>query len=268
MKSGWMPDRAPCARAFTLVEFVVVVGILVMLAGLVVPLLDSTTSTAQSQAVTVSMDELKKAWIRLYADVKFALPKMTYTSGGGKFDQNGLQINDLLSNASGIHSTFPPCDPNTQIGWRGPYIQAGASVQILVANDKVEARNTFPAATDRQPDASKVFPSAKTFQDQGFYPASATVPYGAATQAAIADNWGNPIVLQIPAVSADPQLSTPEKCWRFARLVSAGPDGMLGTDPNDKLAGRLNTTPPSIDFTKRGQDDVILFLNRTDVYEP
>ena len=48
--------------------------------------------------------------------------------------------------------------------------------------------------------------------------------------------------------------------WRYARLVSAGPDGILST-PRDLCAGRERDS-----LAARG-DDLVLFLNRADEAE-
>ena len=58
--------------------------------------------------------------------------------------------------------------------------------------------------------------------------------YGAPGDPAVPDAWGHPIVLQIPD-------------WQHARLVSAGPNGVLDTPPADSSAASRN-------------DDLILFL--------
>jgi hypothetical protein len=78
---------------------------------------------------------------------------------------------------------------------------------------------------------------------------------------AVADPWGNPVVIQIPPVSAFTGAAPERKRARYARVVSAGPDGFLTTPP-DRLGGRLadGTAPP------RG-DDLVQFLHRADMYE-
>lgn len=119
------------------------------------------------------------------------------------------------------------------------------------------ARNgAFPAADERRAidDAS--------FLQRGFYLDAATSPYGQPGDLTVGDPWGNPIVIQVPAAAAFLGAATPDKRLRYARLVSAGPDGVL-TTPTDRLGGL------AADGTKavRG-DDLVQFLNRSDVYEP
>lgn len=82
------------------------------------------------------------------------------------------------------------------------------------------------------------------------------IRHGRITQSAngdleISDPWGHPIVLQIPPGPAG---------LRYARLVSAGPDGLLTTPPDDPMAGRDGA------LSARG-DDLVQFLNRADIDE-
>jgi prepilin-type N-terminal cleavage/methylation domain-containing protein len=75
-----------------------------------------------------------------------------------------------------------------------------------------------------------------------------TASYGANGDSAPLDAWNHPIVIQIPA--ADPT---------YARLVSAGPDGVIQT-PLNYLDSNGKPYPPA---SMRG-DDVVLFLLRPD----
>ena len=76
-----------------------------------------------------------------------------------------------------------------------------------------------------------------------------TSTYGNDGDPAILDAWGRPIVLQVPQVNGTNDI-------QYARLVSAGPDGIIQT-PLDKFA------PSDLTTNDRG-DDVILFFNVPD----
>lgn len=78
----------------------------------------------------------------------------------------------------------------------------------------------------------------------------------------VADPWGNSIVVQVPPTSAFNGSTGDAKRFRYARLVSAGADGVLTTPLDDRLAG-MDTNG---DKDLRG-DDLVLFLNRADIYE-
>lgn len=239
-------------RAFTLVELMVVVAILVALAALVIPMVDRQTDDAHTVVQNSSLNALRDAVKSMVSDVKFTK----------NFDYTNLRISDLLS-ASRFDASAQTWDSNTRMGWRGPYIQGGLPIQNTAANKS----NLFPRSTELR------FGGDTTFKARFFYKSDGTVLYGNGDsvnpELAIGDDWGNPIVLQIPT---DPTLTvsgdaakTKENQWKYARLVSAGVDGILKTDITDKLAGRKSDN--SIDSSKRG-DDIVIFLNRVDVYEP
>jgi len=76
-----------------------------------------------------------------------------------------------------------------------------------------------------------------------------TSDYGADGDPAILDAWGRPMILQVPKVNGTNDIL-------YARLVSAGPDGIIQT-PVNKLA------PSDLAPSDRG-DDVILFLSVPD----
>jgi type II secretory pathway pseudopilin PulG len=67
--------------------------------------------------------------------------------------------------------------------------------------------------------------------------------YGETGDPAVLDGWGNPIVLQVPQTPG----TTEHDRTRHARLVSAGPNGVIDTDPGELMPN------------ERG-DDLVLFL--------
>jgi type II secretory pathway pseudopilin PulG len=83
-----------------------------------------------------------------------------------------------------------------------------------------------------------------------------------------ADPWGNPIVVQIPPETAFSR-PTNEKRFHYARLISAGPDGIVSTPldvPGDPDLARLAGLVSDGKSPARG-DDLVLFLNRADIHE-
>ncbi|MBP5320893.1 MAG: prepilin-type N-terminal cleavage/methylation domain-containing protein [Kiritimatiellae bacterium] len=168
-------------------------------------------------------------------------------------------------------------------GWRGPYLQGGREIATTGPSGRrpppppVEAGRTPPTRFPRLgrfpgPDERR-FEHDQTFFERGFYRVNDVVPgssdYGFIGEFALADPWGNPYVVQLPVPEAFPITWQPETAldkrfarirWRYARLVSAGPDGILST-PRDLCAGRERDS-----LAARG-DDLVLFLNRADEAE-
>lgn len=177
-------------------------------------------------------------------------------------------------------------DINSGRGWRGPYVGGGRRMDAERSASAVRPppppnasdpgfspparfprRGRFPGPDDVR------FAKDRTFFQRGFYAVNDLVPgssyYGFVGEEALADPWGNPYVIQVPAPEAFPDRMRPTAAvdkgfaklrWRYARLVSAGPDGVLDT-PRDLCAGR------SEESTAARGDDLVLFLNRADTYE-
>jgi prepilin-type N-terminal cleavage/methylation domain-containing protein len=244
---GLLVARSPscmrCAHAFTLIEMTVVIVVIAALAAMVVGQVDGTLDDAEHLAARATLQTVADACTGSSAGHGY-LADMRYAPG---FQSQSLRLHDLLERGN-----QSPFDPVARRGWHGPYLRPGAGVRNLNA-----ARNgAFPAANERRSmdDAS--------FLQRGFYLDAATSRYGEPGDLTVGDPWGNPIVIQVPDAAAFTQPTQAEHRLRFARLVSAGPDGVL-TTPLDRLAGLAP------DGTKplRG-DDLVQFLNRSDVYEP
>ena len=122
-------------------------------------------------------------------------------------------------------------------------------------NDNALRNGSFPAAEDRR------HAGDPTFLQRKFYEDATRSFYGATGDVAVADVWGNPIVLQIPPPEAFTVPGDETIRFHYARVVSAGPDGELET-PRDRLAGMA-----SDGSTARRGDDLVLFLNRADIHE-
>lgn len=231
---------------FTLPELLVVLVILAALAALVVANIDRTGEQAEHTAATADLHTVRDA-ITGTAAAPGYVSDMRYVPA---FNPAAIRIHDLLLGDS--HPLFSSFDPVTSRGWNGPYIRSPRRVE-----------NTNPARAGRFPGPHDLrFPGDTSFLDRGFFSDPSVSPYGQPGDLAIADAWGNPIVLQIPPVTAFSSPTDSRNLFRHARVVSAGPDGVLST-PRDRLAGRLHNGTA----TARG-DDLVLFLNRADVYEP
>ena len=177
--------------------------------------------------------------------------------------------------------TFTRWDPESERGWRGPYVR--------------HVMGEFPSA-----DATR-FADDGSFKARGFYPIlhGLRLPgdflngldgcsiYGFPGEPAILDPWGNPYVLQIPPPQAFPDrfganTNLPDEVrFRYARVVSAGPDGRLDTpcfaanatnwwatswSERERRLCRQAGLIDGDDRSARG-DDLVLFLVRNDIDE-
>lgn len=238
--------RSSRESGFTLLEMGMVVGILAILAGMVLVSVDKTRDKAADTVSRATLQTLREAVMGSAAGPGY-LSDMKYVPG---FSSLNMRVHDLLSSSS--YPVYSSYDPVARRGWRGPYLSNARGVQNTTPN----RNGTFPAGGDLRT------PDDLTFQDRGFFTSSASSPYGLTGDLAAADPWGNPIVIQIPPSSAFSGSTAEAKIFRYARLVSAGPDGTLSTPLDDRLGGML----PDGSSAARG-DDLVLFLNRSDVYE-
>lgn len=239
---------------FTLLELLVVLALLGTIAVLVVANLDHVEYNASDTVTRATMQNMREAIMGSAAAPGY-IADMKHVPD---FNSAVMRVHDLLasdpaSTADPYVDRIPPpfdtYNPVTNRGWRGPYLVH----KSMVWNIETSRNGGFPAADDRR------FVGDKTFEERGFaFTARTKSAYGETNEAAIGDTWGNPIVLQVPDFSG----ADDAKRFRFARLVSAGRDGILSTPLDDPLAG----WPVEADGPQRG-DDLVLFLNRADVYE-
>lgn len=245
------PQRQRSASAgFTLLELVVVIAILAAVAMLVVSKVDTLEEKATDTVAIADLNTVREA-IMGSATAPGYLSDMKHVPGFSKLLH--LNMHNLLvgSELDLLPLPLEKFNVLTSRGWRGPYLERTAGV----ANENAVRHNQFPESGERR------FAGDTTFGQRGFYYTVNDSHYGAPNDRAMGDRWGNPIVVQIPPNSA---FTTPtdNKRFRYARLVSAGVDGILTTPYDDRLAGReLNGN------TEDRGDDLVLFLNRADIYE-
>lgn len=293
------------SAGFTLIEVLLVVAILAILATLVV---NRYARVAQTAKVTVAQADLQT--IR----AAFVEPEHGYLrdlAGLPGFSPAAVRVGNLFV-ATNVFGTkvvgpsladlrtrgvrldegteaqcraegrarpeqFTTWDETRNRGWRGPYLAASSGI--------------FPA-----PDAVR-FADDASFAARGFFPAlthllvpdafkdtSRASIYGFVGEPTLFDPWGNPYVVQVPPPQAFAGVTNISEAARFAyaRVVSAGPDGILstpcfganttnywGATGWNERRRRLSRQAGLIDGTDRSArgDDLVLFFSRTDLDE-
>ena len=139
--------------ALTLIELVVVLTVLAALSGLLVPLFTGTIHDAQQAATDRSIVEVRDALLDYWRDIKHeTLDGVTTVAT----DADRLNIDWLFANPVTNDSSVD-FDPNTQIGWRGPYLAestgdllvSGSPFLIDAWNNEIEIQDVDSTATLR-----------------------------------------------------------------------------------------------------------------------
>lgn len=292
------PISARFRPAFTLVEIVAVVAIIAILACVAVRSVGFLADKARTTAAESDLAAIRDAFV---GEPDGYLADMRGIPG---FSVGHLRIANLLI-ATNVYGRAEGSDTGERLdrdggttprgcasaaeltrwseerrrGWRGPYLRS-ASLGDFPSRDAVR------------------FAGDSSGEGRGFYPdlAGLLVPsdfkngymgcsvYGFPGEPCALDPWGNPYVLQIPppqAFGGAMTNVTDEIRWRYARVVSAGPDGVLSTPcfevnatnvystswtPRKRRMSRQAGLVDANDRSARG-DDLVLFIGRNDVDE-
>lgn len=210
MLASRQPGRSSRA-AFTLAELLVTVLIIAVLGAIIVPQLTNRARGASQTVTSVSLRRLRQIIVEQYRDDMFERLPYPQDSSRAAHPQLVYLYSNPADFAAGLGTTWN-YDPVTMRGWSGPYVsEAGGYV--------LNAQSIARGFTNR---------------------------YGEHGDLAPLDGWGNPIVLQQPVVVGG--VASPTSLIA-ARLVSAGPNGVLDTPPD------------VLQPTQQQQgDDLVLFL--------
>jgi prepilin-type N-terminal cleavage/methylation domain-containing protein len=298
MSAAKSSRKAPALRGFTLVELVVVVAIIAIVAAIAVSKVSGSVETARKTAAEREMRVIADAicgeggYIADFRGIPGFSPSLmrmanllistnVYGCANSAAWPGGARVDDVHRAGCAAPAAFTRWDDDAERGWRGPYLRIPTG--------------TFPTRGDTRRDGDA------TFAERGFFPSVAGLrlpadvltgrdgcsPYGFPGEPAVIDPWGNPYVIQIPPPQAfrdvdGANTNLPEEVrFRYARIVSAGPDGILQTpcfasngtnwwatawnEETRRLrrqAGLVNGD----DRSARG-DDMVCFLMRNDTDE-
>ncbi len=197
----------------TLMELVVVLAVIAALGSIVVANLSQSLAGSREVVVRSTLGELRTAVLDHYRhDMYETLPRPVDPSRLDHPQLAYLFVNPELNPSTNSPAALQTWtfDPVSRRGWRGPYVR-DAGVGRYVVNELTGFTRRYGEAGDPMP----------------------------------LDPWGGPVVLQEPQPTGVP----PAEAARYARLVSAGPNGVLDTPP-DVLV-------PSL--AEQG-DDLLLYL--------
>jgi len=162
---------SPRSAGFTLVELMIVLIILAALAGLLVPLFAQTTEDTAMMTAQATLRRTQQVIVGSaeqpgYLADNRALPRPLPPNGAFGDRQDHPQLAFLFLNPQ-TQTSMRTFDPQTGLGWRGPYLAMHTGVYALDA-------------------------------DRGF-----TDLYGHADDPAVVDPWGRPLVIQQQADPTD-----------------------------------------------------------------
>ncbi|MBR1871148.1 MAG: prepilin-type N-terminal cleavage/methylation domain-containing protein [Kiritimatiellae bacterium] len=276
-------QRNETRSAFTLIEMMCVVAVLAIVALLAAGRGTRIANRARRTAAIADMEAIRAGFM----DTGYGLMHDWETLPG--FSPATLRIANLLASTNvwgcapgellpvridgGIVRAgvaqgrfFTEWNEEAQRGWRGGYVNAPKIIPFPACD---EAKSFYPAL------------DGLLLPGEWNDPARASA-YGFTGEAAIADPWGNPYVLQVPPPQAWTNVATVSATERFkyARIVSAGPDGILSTPcfrPNEtnmtETAWNAITRRISRQAGRDGGnvalrgDDLVVFLLRNDIDE-
>lgn len=212
-------------QGLTLLELTVVLLIMIALGGLALPYVAGTGQMAACQATDATMLAVKAAIVGgngkpgYYDDLLGQMPRNQPAS-------TDYNLRYLFEKPAG----WDVYKPAMAIGWRGPYLQGGESVPGGLDASFIDVFDTSSNTTGK---VHSALTSAAGFQ--------------------VPDAWHRPVVLQIPYYDPDGAGTAFSAAYHpdRARLVSAGPNGIITTSIDDADADPRD-------------DDRVLFLQIPD----
>jgi prepilin-type N-terminal cleavage/methylation domain-containing protein len=104
--------------AFTLIELIIVLSILVALSGIVLPLCSENLTVAKETVTRSTLAEARQAMLQYWHDTKLIDLNgvTTFATEAQRFSLSWLFFNPVTNNST------VQFDPNARSGWHGPYL--------------------------------------------------------------------------------------------------------------------------------------------------
>jgi type II secretory pathway pseudopilin PulG len=166
LNTGNSPSLKSGRRHFTLIELLIVIGLLGALATLILPRLTATRTEAMDPIVQTEMQDIRRAFQRFYNDV---MPNDDQLELFRLYGLAPLMANELTGAYTNDDSDddLIKWDDDKQRGWRGPYLDPEGTRYIENA-DTVAGQNDPGDSTDIQIPVI-LDPYSKTDKDARYY---------------------------------------------------------------------------------------------------
>lgn len=134
-------------QAFTLIELMIVLVILGALVAVILTSFDYGESNVKRDATTVEMENIRKAFVRYYADNFPSLEAGEAFHVAAKYGISVLCVNRLPAYASGSDETIfeneaiRETDRKNKLGWQGPYIMQEGTEKVTVSDAGTDWQN-------------------------------------------------------------------------------------------------------------------------------
>lgn len=124
-------------KAFTLLELLVVLSLLVALSGIVLPICSESLSNANATATRSTLAETRDAMLQYWHDSKLVVLDGVNSVAA---ESERFEISWLFANPV-TNTNTAQFDPNTRKGWNGPYIAVSTTDPEGVGPGLVDAWN-------------------------------------------------------------------------------------------------------------------------------
>ena len=121
----------PFSSAFTLLELLIVLFVLVALAAVVVPMVGGVKSEAEETTTRQTLANVRDAVIQYWLDAPKSLPQGNAADLSRTYPQLHFLFVNPASYAGGAYTAAFAFDPAYKVGWRGPYMSEATGTYLI-----------------------------------------------------------------------------------------------------------------------------------------